>query len=59
MSIGGRAENRRARQATAEERSRLWPELVRRNPGYVRYEKSTRRRLPIVILEPLSEVSPS
>lgn len=42
-----------ARDASDTERERLWPELVRRNPGYARYEKRTQRRLPIVILESL------
>jgi F420H(2)-dependent quinone reductase len=41
----------RARDATDGERSRLWPELVRRNPGYARYERRTKRQMPLVILE--------
>jgi len=44
----------RARDATDEERARLWPELVRLNPGYERYTRQTARRLPVVILEPAS-----
>ncbi len=41
-----------ARDATDEERPRLWPELVRLNPAYMRYVDRTSRPLPIVILEP-------
>lgn len=48
----GGGTNVRARDATDEERTRLWPELVRLNPGYARYEQRTTRPLPIVIIEP-------
>jgi len=41
-----------ARDATDEERARLWPELVRLNPSYERYVGRTSRPLPVVILEP-------
>lgn len=41
-----------ARDATAEERERLWPTLVRLNPAYRRYERRTERPIPIVVLEP-------
>ncbi len=52
IQVGGGTTQVRARDATDEERSRLWPELVRRNPGYARYERRTRRPIPIAILEP-------
>ncbi len=42
----------RARDASEEERSRLWPELARRFSGYARYERRTQRQIPVVILEP-------
>jgi len=41
-----------ARQASVEERARLWPEIVRRFPAYGRYEQRTTRAIPVVILEP-------
>jgi len=47
-----RSENRRPRDASEKKRTRLWPELVRRNPGYRRYERRTSHRMPVVILEP-------
>lgn len=53
--VGRSREQRRAREATGDERERLWPELVRRNPGYARYERRTDRRLPVVILDPIAQ----
>lgn len=41
-----------ARDASADERARLWPELVEHNPGFARYERRTKRHMPIVVLEP-------
>jgi F420H(2)-dependent quinone reductase len=41
-----------AREATAEERRRLWPKAVKHNPVWGRYQKRTTRRIPLVILEP-------
>jgi F420H(2)-dependent quinone reductase len=43
----------RAREAGEEERERLWPELVRRNPSFANYAERTERHIPIVILEPI------
>ena len=39
-----------AARATAEERARLWPWLMQRNPAYARYDGRTEREIPIVIL---------
>ena len=36
--------------ATAEERARLWPLVVARNPQYARYQAGTSREIPIVLL---------
>jgi len=41
-----------AREATARERSRLWAEVTSIAPGYLGYERRTRRRIPVVLLEP-------
>lgn len=43
----------RAREAGEEERERLWPELVRRNPRFADYVGRTERHIPVVILEPI------
>ena len=42
----------RAREATAEERARLWPRLVGMYASYEDYQQRTRREIPVVILEP-------
>jgi deazaflavin-dependent oxidoreductase (nitroreductase family) len=42
----------RARTATAEEKSRLWPLMTAIWPQYDDYQHKTRRDIPVVILEP-------
>jgi len=39
-----------AHLADPQERARLWPELVKANPHYARYERTTDREIPVVIL---------
>ena len=50
------AEGRRvevsAREASEEERDRLWPRFVEANESYRHYEGYTERPLPVVLLEP-------
>jgi len=41
-----------ARTATAEEKTQLWPQITRVNPGYDGYQKRTDRDIPVVILTP-------
>lgn len=48
----GRRMPRRARIATPEERAVLWPQVVKRNPGYGEYQEKTTREIPLVFLEP-------
>lgn len=36
--------------ATADERARLWPQVVARNPQYARYQAGTAREIAIVLL---------
>ncbi len=43
-----------AREANAEERSRLWPLLVDMYGSYADYQKKTTREIPVVILQPQS-----
>ena len=43
----------RAREASGEDRDRLWLEFVSMYPGYMGYEQRTNRRFPIAVLEPL------
>lgn len=51
VQIGSREESRTARTASPEERARLWPGLVEKNPFYGRYQERTERVIPVVILE--------
>jgi deazaflavin-dependent oxidoreductase (nitroreductase family) len=44
----------RAREASEEERARLWPPLVEHNPTFEQYRQYTDRKFPIVILTPSS-----
>ncbi|HZP90053.1 MAG TPA: nitroreductase/quinone reductase family protein [Actinomycetota bacterium] len=41
----------RARVPSEEERDRIREERKRRNPAFAEYERRTRRRIPVVILE--------
>jgi len=41
-----------AEEATGEERERLWRAVVDVNSGYEGYQKSTSRRIPVVLLRP-------
>ena len=41
----------RAREATPEERERLWPRVVEAYRGYEKYQRKTERLIPLVILE--------
>lgn len=52
VQIGARRLPVRARVATPNERSRLWPRVVARYGGYEDYQRRTSRQIPLVILEP-------
>jgi deazaflavin-dependent oxidoreductase (nitroreductase family) len=52
LNEGGRVRQMHARDATVEERDRLWPTLLRGYGGYEAYRAATSRRIPIVVLEP-------
>ncbi len=41
-----------ARVATAEERTRLWPEVTTVAKNYASYQTKTHREIPLVLLEP-------
>ena len=44
-----------ARQAEGEEYQRLWKDVTRQNPQYIEYQKTLTRRIPIMILTPVSK----
>jgi deazaflavin-dependent oxidoreductase (nitroreductase family) len=51
IQIGRQRIEVRAREATPDERKRLWPKAVDHNPVWGRYQERTSRRIPLVILE--------
>ncbi|MET9023005.1 nitroreductase/quinone reductase family protein [Actinopolymorpha sp. NPDC004070] len=48
----GTTRTMRARTASEEERAALWPRIVNSYKGYANYQTRTRRRIPVVVLEP-------
>jgi deazaflavin-dependent oxidoreductase (nitroreductase family) len=46
-----------ARDATADERARFWPELVAVYRWYESYQTKTSREIPLVVLQPIGESS--
>ncbi len=51
-TMGGSTRTMIARIATEEERAELWPRITSAFEGYARYQKRTRRPIPVIILEP-------
>ena len=49
---GGTTRQMRARVATVEEKTELWPRVIEIYKGYAAYQKRTDRDIPLVILEP-------
>ncbi|MDX6370928.1 MAG: hypothetical protein QOG93_2430, partial [Gaiellaceae bacterium] len=52
VQIGAERLAVRGREASAEERERLWPTIIGTYAGYARYERRTTRRIPLFILTP-------
>ena len=53
VALQGKPPHRmRARVATPEERSRLWPQVVADHKNYADYQTKTNREIPLVLLEP-------
>jgi deazaflavin-dependent oxidoreductase (nitroreductase family) len=50
VQIGAVRRTVRAEQASAAEKQRLWPFLTAMYPGYARYQGTTNRDIPVVIL---------
>jgi F420H(2)-dependent quinone reductase len=53
VQLGRETRRLKAREATPEERERLWPILVSRYGGYEVYRQRTPRHIPVLILEPI------
>jgi deazaflavin-dependent oxidoreductase (nitroreductase family) len=43
-----------ARVADADERARLWPDVIKDHDNYAGYQRKTDREIPLVLLEPVS-----
>ena len=52
IQVGPRKVPVTARVASAAERDRLWPRVVRTYSGYEGYQRRTERKIPLVMLEP-------
>jgi deazaflavin-dependent oxidoreductase (nitroreductase family) len=52
VMMRGRRGPMRARTATPDEQTRLWPLVTNGSPSYGRYRARTTRAIPIVVLEP-------
>jgi deazaflavin-dependent oxidoreductase (nitroreductase family) len=57
--VGKAAQRMRARVATPEERDRMWPLIAGRYRNYAGYQRRTSREIPLVLLEPAGEGTPS
>jgi deazaflavin-dependent oxidoreductase (nitroreductase family) len=50
---GGASTPYSARVATADERTRLWPQVTAAYKGYAGYQRKTDRKIPLVLLDPV------
>lgn len=51
VQVGAERRSVRARVASADERTRLWPKAVQTYSGYRGYQQRTEREIPLVVLE--------
>jgi deazaflavin-dependent oxidoreductase (nitroreductase family) len=51
LLVGAEKFNARARTASPEERTRLWPLMAGIWPAYDDYQKKTSREIPVIIIE--------
>ena len=52
VQIGSERRDVIARQATPEEKARIWPRMVEIYSPYADYQRRTEREIPVVLLEP-------
>jgi deazaflavin-dependent oxidoreductase (nitroreductase family) len=52
LTMAGEQRPMRARLATTEEQSELWPRVVKSYKPYASYQRRTTREIPLVICEP-------
>jgi deazaflavin-dependent oxidoreductase (nitroreductase family) len=51
VQVGAERWSVRAREASAEERERLWPKVVEVWPDYESYQANTERNIPVIFLD--------
>ncbi|HKT36966.1 MAG TPA: nitroreductase family deazaflavin-dependent oxidoreductase [Ktedonobacterales bacterium] len=59
VQAGRRKGAYRARTASPDERRDLWPRLVAYNPPYRHHQEQTQREIPVVILSPVTDETPT
>ena len=52
ITVAGATKPMHARTATPQERTELWPRVVKAYRGYEGYQRNTDRQIPLLILEP-------
>jgi deazaflavin-dependent oxidoreductase (nitroreductase family) len=52
IQVGGSKRDVRARVASAQERPRLWQQVVSMYSGFASYQEKTDREIPLVVLSP-------
>jgi F420H(2)-dependent quinone reductase len=52
IQVGSKRHAVRAHVANDEEHKRLWPKAVEAYSGYTGYQERTKRKIPLVVLEP-------
>lgn len=53
VTVAGKRVKVRAREAQDPERERLWARFAEKDPAYAEYQQRTKRRLPVVVLQPI------
>jgi deazaflavin-dependent oxidoreductase (nitroreductase family) len=54
VTMKGEKRKMRAREASPDERTRMWPLVTADHKNYAGYQKKTDREIPLVLLEPIS-----
>ena len=53
VTLDGRRARVRARECDGARRQLLWTRIVQKDPAYEEYQRRTKRRLPVVVLDPV------
>jgi deazaflavin-dependent oxidoreductase (nitroreductase family) len=53
VRVGAYRTKARARILEGEERQLVWDKVTERHPVYLKYQKRTERRIPVILLEPI------